>query len=179
MNLPDGKLVSLTLDELIIWKNEGGQARSHRDNLLSQVKSINIHKDKSQIEELLNKLQELEETTAKIPQVIYQQKTVEIGNVSQTLRNYLSAYQSIEVILDLAQKAIASKQIAQLEEAEKKLVLLLEEKNREKKKIFSLYLEQIDKNLKGVVRQKSICRVGEEQIKSSTVGGGSESSKKD
>jgi len=138
--------------------------------LLSRANNVNIYKDKSQIEQLLSQLQELEKITAEIPHTIYQQKSVEIQSSSQTLQNYLSAYQNVEEILDFAQKSIVSKQINQLEEAEKKLSSLLEEKNSEKKKIFSLYLEQIDKKLKEVIRQKSICKIEDEQAKASTIG---------
>jgi len=147
--------------------------------LLSQVSSVNIHKDKLQIKKLLSQLQLLKKSNNEIPQTIYQQKATEIENALQTLQNYLATYQKIEEILDLAQQAIISKQLSQLEEAEKKLSSLLEEENQEKKKIFSLYLEQIDKKLKEVIRQKSICKIEEEQTKASTIGADIGSGKKD
>jgi hypothetical protein len=147
--------------------------------LLSQVSSVNIHKDKLQIKKLLSQLQLLKKSNNEIPQTIYQQKATEIENALQTLQNYLATYQKIEEILDLAQQAIISKQLSQLEEAEKKLSSLLEEENQEKKKIFSLYLEQIDKKLKEVIRQKSICKIEEEQAKASTIGADIRSGKKD
>ncbi|CAG8608613.1 5254_t:CDS:2 [Ambispora gerdemannii] len=122
-----------------------------------KANNVNIHKDKFRIEKLLSELQLLEKITDEIPQAIYQQKSAEIKNSSQALQNYLATHQQVEEILDLSQKAIVSKQITQLEEAEKKLSSLLEEENQEKKKN---KIQELEKQIKEY--QETLIRFSEQ-----------------
>jgi len=58
--------------------------------------------------------------------------------------------------LEQAQKAIESKQIPQLEVAEKKITSLFEEKDENEKQIYYFYQPQLEEKLEKVIQTKTI-----------------------